>query len=348
MKFNGLLIQRMGFRKVNLKSLYARMVLTGLCTAAIMFGLTTGSVLAQDDKAGYKEYQKNKAGYEEYLKNKAGYEEYQKKQANKKLPPHESPHKAEPPTDGHKNLAEAATNPIANLVQLQLLNSYNWDNHNSDGYSNVMTVQPVIPLKLPWESVPVLITRTTIPYVWTPDFGEPIGRKNGLGDINMLMLGVPKLEAKGIEMGFGFNSVIPTAGNNDYTGSGKWQLGPSMLYINMRTPKLQWGLFAYQLWDIASSDGNSDRPGVSKLSLQPFITYHFGEGWFVGSPDTPQTYDFKSEKWTLALGGQLGKVTKFGKQPVKLFGEVLYNPIDDNGPTAEWTAKVGLTFLFPK
>ena len=33
--------------------------------------------------------------------------------------PHESPHKAEPPTGGHKNLAEAATNPLANLMQFQ-------------------------------------------------------------------------------------------------------------------------------------------------------------------------------------------------------------------------------------
>lgn len=39
---------------------------------------------------------------------------------------------------------------------------------------------------------------------------------------------------------------------------------------------------------------------------------------------------------------------KLGKQPVKLFGEVLYNPEDDNGPTAEWSGKVGITFLIPK
>ena len=39
---------------------------------------------------------------------------------------------------------------------------------------------------------------------------------------------------------------------------------------------------------------------------------------------------------------------KLGKQPVKLFGEVLYNPEDDNGPNAEWTAKVNVTFLLPK
>jgi len=295
------------------------MALIGLCTVAIMIGLSTGSALAQD------------------------------KDAKKDLPPHEAPPPAHPAGgDNHANLAQAATNPIANLVQFQVQNAYSWENHNSDGYSNVSTLQPVIPFHLPWEKVPMLINRTTLPYVWTPDLGDPIGRKDGFGDINLLMLLTPKLKAKGMQLGLGFNSVIPTAGDNDFTGSGKWQAGPSALYINMRIPTIQWGMFAYQLWDFASTSGNSDRPGVSKLSLQPFITKHFDKGWFVGTPDTPQTYDFNTEKWTWALGGQAGRVTKLGKLPNKFFGEVLYNPEDDNGPTSEWTAKFGITFLFPK
>jgi hypothetical protein len=93
---------------------------------------------------------------------------------------------------------------------------------------------------------------------------------------------------------------------------------------------------------------SANRPGVSKLSLQPFISKHLKKGWYIGSPDTPQTYDFKSNKWTWALGGQVGRVMKIGHQPVKLFGEILYNPSKNNGPTAKWTAKANLTFLFPE
>jgi hypothetical protein len=206
----------------------------------------------------------------------------------------------------------------------------------------------VIPINLPWENVPLLINRTTLPYITTPDLGDPINRKRGFGDVNVLMLAVPKLKTKGVQVGLGFNSVIPTAGDNSFTGSGKWQIGPSALYLNMRTPKLQWGLFGYQLWDFASSSNGSDRPGVSKLSIQPVLTKHFDKGWYVATPDTPQTYDFKANKWTWALGAQGGRVMKLGKQPVKLFGEILYNPEDDNGPTAEWSGKVNITFLFPK
>ena len=68
----------------------------------------------------------------------------------------------------------------------------------------------------------------------------------------------------------------------------------------------------------------------------------------MASPDAPQTYDFRAHKWTLALGAQVGRVQKFGKQPVKWFGEILNNPENDNGANSEWSAKFNITFLFPK
>ena len=302
------------------KSLPLRMVLTGLCAVVIMFGFSTGSVLAHDDPTHY----------------------------DKSKEPHESPHKAEPPTGGHKNLAEAATNPVANLVQFQIQDVYNWNNYNSDGYGNDFIIQPVIPIPLPWKSVPLWIMRATIPYVTTPRLADPVGRRRGFGDLTILNLFTPKLKAKGIQVGLGPTIVVPLAGDNEFTGNGKWQAGPTFLYINLRTPQVQWGALVYQLWDFASASGGSDRPGVSKLSLQPFINYHMKKGWYVGSPETPQTYDFKSSKWTWALGPNVGRVFKLGKRPVKMFGAVYYNPESNNGPTARWTAKFGITFLFPE
>jgi hypothetical protein len=82
--------------------------------------------------------------------------------------PHESPHKAEPPKGGHSSLAAAATNPIANLIQFQIQNRYTSDSYNADGDSNVFVLQPVIPIKLSSETVPLLVTRTTLPYINTP------------------------------------------------------------------------------------------------------------------------------------------------------------------------------------
>jgi hypothetical protein len=169
--------------KEKLKISQLRISLIGLCTGAIMFGLTTGSVLAQDDKAGY--------------------EEYQKKQADKKLPPHLRPPPSKAPANAKAgNLAEAATNPIAPMVQFQLQDTYGWENHNSDGYSNVTVVQAVAPIPLPWEAVPMMITRSTLPWVTTPEIVEPVGRNRGFGDFEMLLLATPKLETKGVQLGF--------------------------------------------------------------------------------------------------------------------------------------------------
>jgi hypothetical protein len=306
--------------------------LTAMCAAGILLGLSTSSVLAVEvSDEDYKTLQAHK-----------------KKQAEKQLPPHEQPAPAHPAGSKSGNLAEAATNPIANLMQFQVQDTYNWENHNSSSYSNVTTLQAVIPVKLPWEAAPLLITRSTLPYITTPNFEGDVGRKRGFGDSEVLLLVTPKLETKGVQVGLGINSVIPTGGDNLFVSDRKWQVGPSALYINMQTPKLQWGLFTYYLADFADASNASEKSHVSKLSLQPFINKHFDEGWYVGTPDTPQTYDFNSDKWTWALGGQVGRVMKLGKQPVKLFGEVLYNPEDDNGPTAEWTAKVNITFLLPE
>jgi len=260
--------------------------------------------------------------------------------------PHETPHKAEPPSGGHSSLAAAATNPIANLVQFQLQNAYTPSNNNVSGSSNAFILQPVIPIKLSSEAVPLLVTRTTLPYINNPDFDGGIGTQEGFGDLVAQGYFIPKLETKGVMVGFGYNLTVPTAGSNDFTGSGKWSLGPGLVYFNLQTPGFQWGLLNYSSFSFASQ--NTDRSHVSSTSIQPIANWHFDGGWYAGLPDIPQTYNFKTEHWTTALGAKVGKVMKFGNQPVNLFGQATYNSEDhDNEISPEWTYKVNLTFLFP-
>jgi len=260
--------------------------------------------------------------------------------------PHETPHKAEPPTGGHSSLAGAATNPIANLVQFQMQNSYSPHSYNADGYSNVFALQPVVPVKLPWEKVPLIVTRTTLPYISTADLDGGVGRKDGFGDLVAQGYFLPKLETKGVSVGVGYNLTIPTAGDNDFVGSGKWSLGPSAIYINMQTPSWQWGLLGYSSFSFASA--NADRDHVANIAVQPILTKHFSEGWYASAPDVPQTYNFKTNNWNLQLGVRVGKVMKFGKQSVNLFIQPTYNPLDhDDEVAADWTVKFNMTLLFP-
>lgn len=246
------------------------------------------------------------------------------------------------------SLAEKATNPLGSLIQLQLINQYNWETYSvggvSGGYSNAFEVQPVIPFKTGWEFMPEVITRTTLPFVTTPDF-SPAGpsRTTNVGDVVMNVFGILNLGIEDVTIGVGPTITFPTAGDT-LTGSGKWQAGPTFLAIDTHIPKLQYGALVYQQWSFA---GSSSRSNVNQLYLQPFITKHFEGGWYAGSQDVPWTYNFETGNWTMPLGPKVGRVFNIGKQPVNAFGAVYYSPLND-GASPEWTARVGLTLLFPE
>jgi len=192
----------------------------------------------------------------------------------------------------------------------------------------------------------LIVTRTTLPYISTADLDGGVGRKDGFGDLVAQGYFLPKLETKGVSVGVGYNLTIPTAGDNDFVGSGKWSLGPSAIYINMQTPSWQWGLLGYSSFSFASA--NTDRDHVANIAVQPILTKHFSEGWYASAPDVPQTYNFKTNNWNLQLGVRVGKVMKFGKQSVNLFIQPTYNPLDhDDEVAADWTVKFNLTLLFP-
>jgi len=309
------------------KNFWLKMALIGLCTVAIMFGFSTVNVLAQDDKASY--------------------EEWKKKEAEKKLPPHRRPAPASPTGNDHGSLAEAATNPLSNLIQFQLQNQYNAQVYNADGPSNTFAIQPIVPFPLPFEEVPLLITRTTLPYISTTDL-DGVGRQYGFGDTTILGVFNGKFP-KGNTAGLGWSLVIPTAGSDFFTGSGKWQLGPSFAYVNTMIPKTQLGIFGWQHWDIANGPNGSDKPYVDELSIEPLVVYHFPKGWYVRLQDIPWKYDWRTSIWTLPTGPVVGKVLKLGKLPLNLFGAVYYDPVSpDTVSTPKWSFKFNVTLLFPE
>ena len=67
--------------------------------------------------------------------------------------------------------------------------------------------------------------------------------------------------------------------------------------------------------------------------LEPFINYNFGGGWFVGTvPIITADWDKGGAKWTLPVGGQVGRVIKLGgKLPIKLELGAYYNALRPNG-----------------
>jgi hypothetical protein len=247
--------------------------------------------------------------------------------------------------DHHGDLAAQATSPVAPLISARLQYQLSWDNYNAEGSSNTVLAQFVVPFKTSWKAVPAIITRTTMPYVSTPDIAGEDGDIQGMGDSVILGFAVLGLGLEKQTWAVGPAVTIPTAGDNEFTGSGQWQAGPAIAYMNAKIPMLQWGALIYSQHDFAST--RSGAKDVNKYNIQPILTKHFKGGWYVAAPDVPQVYDGETNKWALALGGVVGKVGPIGGQPMQIYSGVYYNTEDNNGVQPEWTFKLNFSWLFP-
>ena len=245
-----------------------------------------------------------------------------------------------------ESLGEQATSPVANLVSFRMQYQNSPSMNNASGSSQAGIIQVVAPFTTESEAVPLWVTRWTLPWIQTPNI-PGVGKEKGLSDLSGLIFAVPDFGLQGHTIALGASVGIPTAGDNEFTGSGQWTLGPAAVYLNTQTAGLQWGALAFQNWDVASA--RNDAADVSNFNFQPILTKHFEGGWYVGAPDLPQTYNFETEHWTTNIGAQVGRIFPWGKQPVQVFGAVYYNASSDKDVIdAEWTVKFNLSLLLPK
>ena len=264
---------------------------------------------------------------------------------------------------GGGDLATAATNPVGAVIQVQLQNLYIPNSRNSDGYANTAILQPVIPFHLPEDGYfQGIVTRTTIPYVTTPEVFD--NRESGMGDITSIVAlthTTPghshlKGEVKGDFTTWGpIGAVVLPTASKDETGADVWQLGPGLIGLtNLHLPSgdsLMLGGLGYHLWDV---EGDEDDPDISKTYVEPIIVYKFKSlfdqgGWYVRTPDDLWSYDWEENEWDqIPVGVYMGRVFPIGKQPVNVFAGGWYNPVSsDEGATADYAFKISFSFLFP-
>ena len=79
------------------------------------------------------------------------------------------------------------------------------------------------------------------------------------------------------------------------------------------------------------------------------MNYNLSQGWYLIS-DMVMTANWKApegNKWTVPVGGGIGKLFKIGNQPINTRVEAYYNVVKpDSGP--DWSLSVTIQFLFPK
>jgi hypothetical protein len=100
------------------------------------------------------------------------------------------------------------------------------------------------------------------------------------------------------------------------------------------------------LWSFA---GDDDRDSVNQMLIEPFINYNLDGGWYLIS-DMILTANWNAssgQRWTVPLGGGVGKLLKIGNQAINVRTEAYYNVAKpDSAPNWQWGFTV--QFLFPK
>jgi len=246
--------------------------------------------------------------------------------------------------DQTANLQKATQNPVASLISVPLQNNTNFG--ANPGYRNqdVLNIQPVIPIGISKDWNLLLRWITPIIYQPVPNApGTPETGEYGLGDMEPTFFISPKKPGKLI-WGVGPVLQLPAA-TNTFLGQGKLGIGPSTVVL---TQPGHWtlGLLENNVWSVA---GSGSRPAVNQFLMQYFINYNLKKGWFIGvSPIITANWEAsRGNVWTVPFGGGIGRIMKFGAQPVSLLAQFYGNAVHPAN-TPSWTMRLQISFLFPK
>ena len=238
-------------------------------------------------------------------------------------------------------LRAAAQNPVASLISIPFQNNTDFNIGPDKKTKNTLNIQPVWPFKLndDWN----LITRTIFPVVSQPALFPGQERTFGLGDTTFTAFLSPT-ESKKIMWGAGPMFLLPTA-TDDMLGADKWGLGISGVALTV-IDKWTIGALVSNIWSVAGS-GNND---INLFTLQYFVNYNLEDGWYlISAPINTANWEADSDnRWTVPLGGGVGRVFKVGKLPLNAQLSAYYNIVTPDNFGPEWQMRAQVQFLFPK
>ncbi len=242
-----------------------------------------------------------------------------------------------------EDLAKIAQNPVGNMISLPFQNNTNFNYGPQKGTQDILNIQPVIPISInpDWN----VITRTIVPIVWMPALGPDTGATSGLGDIQLTAFLSPANPGEWI-WGAGPIVQLPT-NSREELGNKNWGLGPSAVVLHLaKGSPWVYGALVNNVWSLTGDkQGGSFNNGL----IQPFVNYNFAGGVYLTSAPI-LNINWKAEnsqKWTVPVGGGVGKIFHIGKLPVNAQVSAYYNVVrPDYG--ANWQVRAQMQFMFPK
>ncbi len=249
------------------------------------------------------------------------------------------------PVESNAELSGESENPVTRLYTLPLRYEGGFDYGPDDATKSTVELdQAVVPVRLgdDWS----LITRTKIPFISQPPKKPGESWNSGFGNAYTTLFLSPE-HGEGFYWGAGPVIYFPTA-TNKAVGVNKWGSGPSVAFVWKNKGPWVVALVANNIWSFGGPPHGSDR--TNSLLLNPIVSYHFGDGWFVhSSPNITADWNSDSrERWTLPIGGGFGRVIKIGSQPIKLSLDAYYNVIRPQGTGPVWMAQFTATLLFSR
>lgn len=230
----------------------------------------------------------------------------------------------------------ASNNPLHPSIGINLQDQYVGRAYGlGDKDSNAFLLRGMMPHKLGGQ--PQLL-RATMPVMTTPDI-DPVGRKTGAGDLNIIDIFIFK--HGGVEVGIGPQLTIPTA-SRDEMGTGKWQAG----FAGMAIAPHKWGLLGGLVTWQHSFAGDNDRDTQNNMTAQPFFIYNLPQGWYLRSTAT-WTYDIERSTYAIPIGAGVGKVWKSGTTTLNLFAEPQWTVAHEGDGMPKFQMYFGLNLQFP-
>ena len=250
---------------------------------------------------------------------------------------------------GQEDLAKKSQNPVGNMISVPI-EYYHHDGMAGGASADVLILKPVYPIRIGNLN---LINRFIIPYLGIDarsgdeDLGDisipgSTSRESGLGNIQYQGFFTAAEPGKVI---WGLGPVFELPTNTSGLGSDKWSAGPAALILTM-PGKWVVGALAQNMWSFA---GSSSDPDVNKFTFQYFLNYNLSNGWYLtSSPIMTADWEKPSgDKWTIPMGGGIGKLHRFGKLPIDFKLQAFTNvEKPDGGP--DWSMQFAVKFLFPK
>ena len=246
--------------------------------------------------------------------------------------------------DSPEELRKIARNPFADEIKVPFEEGVTFGQGPYNRNGNSLQVQPVFPLSITrdWLLVPRIVA-TALAY--QPDLAARSGGTTGLGDSTAAFFLTPTRPGNLI-WGVGLAILIPTA-TSDQLGFGKWGLGPSVAML----VEPEWGSAGVLIQNIWSVAGDSKRPPVNQLQLEPMFSYNLPRGWYLTSQPTI-TADWTqptSDRWLLPIGGGAGKAFNIGKQAIDANLAAYWNAVRSAKQfSPPWQLSLQFTFLFSK